>query len=107
MLVGWHLFVPAARVSDAEVLRPLAKAALVSGFVAPSPVFVGRYRVEWLPVVAPHWAVFAGFLVSGLSLTAAAWFPWVALTIVLATAGLGLVWNGYMRSFGELDLHVS
>ena len=88
MLLAWHLFLPAARAKDMAVLRPLANGAFASGVVALSLVFVGRYRVEWLPVIAPLYTVFAGLFLAGLSLTAEAQFPGVALNTLLATAGV-------------------
>jgi uncharacterized YccA/Bax inhibitor family protein len=85
------LFLPAAQANDMEVLRPLANGAFASFVVALSLVFVGRYRVEWLPVIAPLYTVFAGFFLAGLSLTAEARFPGIALNTLLATAGVFLL----------------
>ena len=96
MLVVWHVFVPAARANDTAVLRPLAQAAFASGVVALSLVLVGRYRITWLPVIAPIYTVFAGIFLAGLSLTAEARFPGVAMNTVLATGGVfGVMAMGY------------
>jgi len=105
MLLAWHLFLPAARANDTEVLRPLANAAFASGVVALSLVFVGRYRVEWLPVIAPLYTVFAGFFLAGLALTAEARFPGVALNTLLATAAVFMLMAaGYaLRWFTPTD----
>jgi uncharacterized YccA/Bax inhibitor family protein len=88
MLVAWHSFLPAALANNMDVLRPLGETAFASGVVALSLVFVGRYRVEWLPVIAPLYTVFGGFFLAGVSLTAEARFPGIALNTLLATAAV-------------------
>ena len=91
MLLVWEQFLPQARANDVAALTPLADAAFASGVVALSLALTGRYRVEWLPVIAPLYAVFAGFFLAGVSLTAEARFQGVALNTVLATGGVLVV----------------
>ncbi len=88
MALVWARYLPAARAVDMSVLNPLTQAVFACGVIAMSLVFVGRYKVHWLPVLAPAYCVFAGLFLAGLSLKAEADFPGIALNTVIATAAV-------------------
>lgn len=88
MVLVWARYLPAARAGDKSILNPLAQAAFACGVIAMSLVFLGRYKVRWLPVIAPLYSILAGFFLAGVSLTAEADFPGIALNTVLASVAV-------------------